>query len=297
MIINGSVLKSLRQGFTSLYMAAMNTAEPKWQKVAMLVVSTTSGQNYGWMANTSSFREWLGDRVIQNLSAFEFFIKNRSFENTIGVGRDDIEDDNVGVYAPRFQQLGHDAATHPDELVFDLLVNGFTQPCYDGQNFFDTDHPVTDKDGIEQSVSNTGGGAGSPWFLLDTTKPIKPIIFQKRRDYEFVAMEDPDDTNVFMRKEFLYGVDARVAAGYALWQLGYGSKAALTADNFKAARTAMQTLTGDKGKQLKIMPNILVVGPTNQDAAEEIIKKARTGGGDTNTLQNAVEILVVPELG
>ena len=38
--------------------------------------------------------------------------------------------------------VGESAALHPDELVYGLLANGFTEKCYDGKAFFATDHPV-----------------------------------------------------------------------------------------------------------------------------------------------------------
>jgi phage major head subunit gpT-like protein len=67
---------------------------------------------------------------------------------------------------------------------------------------------------------------GAQWFLLDTTKPVKPFIFQNRKNPQFVALDKPDDANVFMKKKFLYGIDMRCNAGYALWQLAYGSTGA-----------------------------------------------------------------------
>lgn len=297
MIINNAYLSGLRQGFTSLYNSAFDAYTPNWNRVAMAVPSSTRSQDYGWLGKTTRFKEWLGDRVIQNLKTHNYNIVNKTFENTVAVAREDIEDDAIGIYNPMMTQLGQDAAMHPDELVFDLLKAGFDTPCYDGQNFFDTDHPVTDENGEEQSVSNTGGGNGAPWFLLDTSKAIKPLILQKRREYKFTAKDNLDDDNVFERNEFVYGVDARLNVGFGLWQMAYGSKQALTAASFKAGRTSMETLKGDNGRPIKVMPNLLVVGPTNRDAAEEIVKKARTDGGDTNTLLNSVEILVVPELG
>jgi len=296
MQINSETLESARAGFKSLYDGQMNAADPKWNKVAMEVPSNTKENKYGWLGSTTSFKEWVGDRVIQNLKEHGFAIENKSFENTVAVSRDDFRDDTLGTYKPMFEMMGYDSAYHPDELVFDLLKAGFTTKCYDGQYFFDTDHPVL-IDGVETSVSNTGGGAGSPWFLLDTSKPIKPLIFQKRQGYEFVAMDDPSDQNVFMRKQFIYGVDARVNAGFALWQLAYGSKQVLDHDNFKAARTALETMKGDNGRPLRVQGNLLVVGPTNRDAAEEILKAERKDQGGTNTLRNAADILVVPELG
>ncbi|HFH4124943.1 TPA: Mu-like prophage major head subunit gpT family protein, partial [Pseudomonas aeruginosa] len=86
---------------------------------------------------------------------------------------------------------------HPAELVYALLSGGFTQTCYDGQYFFDTDHPVTSAAGNEVSVSNFQGGSGTPWFLLDTTRIMKPLILQKRKDYNFVTMDAEKDENVF----------------------------------------------------------------------------------------------------
>ena len=53
-----------------------------------------------------------------------------------------VEDDKIGLYNPSIQMLGESAALHPDELVYGLLANGFTEKCYDGKAFFATDHPV-----------------------------------------------------------------------------------------------------------------------------------------------------------
>jgi len=181
-------------------------------------------------------REWLGDRVIQNLEAEGFKIVNKSWEHTVGVERDDIEDDQYGVYNPVFAEQGRAVAEHPDELVWSLLANGFTQSCYDGQNFFDTDHPVLDADGVEQSVSNMTAGVETPWFLLDTSRSIRPLIYQERKQPNFVRMDNPNDPNVFHKKEFLYGVDGRWNTGYGLWQLAHGAQVDLTVANYMAAR-------------------------------------------------------------
>ncbi len=52
------------------------------------------------------------------------------------------------------------------------------------------------------------------WYLLCTTAEVKPIIFQLRKDVQFVSMDKPDDHNVFMQNEFFYGVDDRFTTGY-----------------------------------------------------------------------------------
>lgn len=61
------------------------------------------------------------------------------------------------------------------------------------------------------------------WFLLDTTKPIKPFIFQQRKAPVFVSQTDMNADGVFMRGEYNFGAESRGAAGYGFWQLCYGS--------------------------------------------------------------------------
>ena len=61
------------------------------------------------------------------------------------------------------------------------------------------------------------------WFLADTTKPLKPIIVQKRKAPVLTRLDKEDDENVFMRKEFIYGTDARGEAFASFPHLIYGS--------------------------------------------------------------------------
>lgn len=54
------------------------------------------------------------------------------------------------------------------------------------------------------------------WYVLclNPALEVKPIIFQMRKEPQFVSMDKVDDTNVFMQNEFYYGVDDRFAVGY-----------------------------------------------------------------------------------
>ena len=296
MIINSANLNKIRTGFKSLYDSAFGKVDTDWQKLAMIVNSTSADMKYGWLGKTTKFREWIGERVYQNLKSHDFTIKNKDFENTVTVDRNEIKDDNLGQYSVWFSQLGQDAGNHPAELLYKLIKDGFTSLCYDGQYFFDTDHPVIDANGVTQSVSNFGGGAGNAWYLLDTSKVVKPFIYQKREEYQFVAQDDPDDPRSFNNKEFVYGVDGRGNVGYGLWQLAYASKQALTGDNYGAGRTAMMSITSDNGQPLGILPDILLVGPSNDKAAREIANAERNAAGATNVWKGTVEVMVVPWL-
>jgi phage major head subunit gpT-like protein len=291
MQLTSANIRALQVGFNTTFNNAFTESVSDYDKIAMTTASTHSQETYAWMGKTTQFREWLGDRVIQNLSASDYTIKNRKFENTIGVDRDDIEDDSYGVYSPMIAQMGQDAKTHPDTLIFDLLKNGFTNTCYDGQYFFDTDHPVG-----SGTVSNNGGGSSTPWFLLDTSKAIRPFIFQKRRDYKFTAMDKLDDEVVFTTEKYRYSVDARVNAGYGLWQMAYGSKQTLDATNYAAARAAMRSIKGDNGKVLNINPMLLVVPPSLEATALQLLNAESNANGSTNVLRGTAQLLVTPWL-
>jgi phage major head subunit gpT-like protein len=52
------------------------------------------------------------------------------------------------------------------------------------------------------------------WYLLCTSEEIKPILFQNRQDPEFVSLDDPKGERAFIKRQFLYGVDARWATGF-----------------------------------------------------------------------------------
>jgi phage major head subunit gpT-like protein len=296
MIINKAGLSGLFVAIKTAFTKGLKDTTTYWQKVATLVPSTTKEEKYTWLGQFPRMREWLGDRQIKNLAAHDYSIKNKKFESSVAIPRDDLDDDSYGVFTPMYEEMGFSAATHPDELVFALLAQGFAKPCYDGQSFFDTDHPVGNEDTGESSVSNMQAGADFPWFLLDVNRPLKPIIFQRRRDYAIKAMTKDDDENVFMRDEYRYGVDARVNAGFGLWQLAFGSKATLNADNFDAAIASMMALKSDEGRPLGVNPSLLVVGSSNRAKAKAVIEKENLANGESNTNYKAVEILVVPWL-
>ena len=297
-IITPAALTALMTGYRNDFQSGMTMAAPQWQEVAMLVPSTTKSNTYGWLGQFPQFREWVGDRVIKSMEAHGHTIVNKHWESTVGVNRDDIEDDNLGVYSPLFQEMGRASAAHPDEIVYPLLAAGFSTLCYDGQNFFDTDHPVNaevDGSGADSSVANAvidGAYVGSPWFLMDDTRAVKPIIFQQRKKPVFTSMTKLDDEQVFTANEFRFGVDCRDNAGFALWQLMYGAQQDLTYDNLWAAYSAMRAFKADGGRPLGIRPSKLVVSVDKEKAALELIENKTRANGEDNALYKKFKVVV-----
>lgn len=296
MQITAENLEVLFKGFKGAFNDAFKGAPTHYERVAMTVGSKTRENVYAWLGQFLGLREWVGDRIIKELNIHGFAIKNRKFESTITITRDDISDDQYGVYGPLFSEMGRIAKTHPDELVFGLLGQGFETDCYDGQPFFDTDHPSYDEEGNQiATVSNLQPGGGAAWFLLDTSREIKPLIWQAREAYELQIMDDARSERVFMRDEYLYGVRGRANAGFGLWQLAFGSRAELDAENYKLARATMASFTGDRNRPMGITPNLLVVSPALEEQALTLIK-AEQISGTSNIWKDTVELLVSPYL-
>ncbi|PZU25002.1 MAG: hypothetical protein DI589_02070 [Shinella sp.] len=290
MNIDDKNLEMVYKAFRTVYSEALDGTESHRDTLAMTVTSNATEEQYGWFGQFPALREWVGDRQIKKLTSHGFAIRNKKFESTVSVQRDDISDDKVGLYKPMFQEMGRVTKQHPDKMIFELLNNGFATECYDGQNFFDADHPHFGSDMVPSSMSNMQDGSGEPWFLLDLSRAVKPIIWQEREQYAFQTLDNPNNTNVFMSDEYFYGIRARVNCGFGLWQLAFGSKAELNSANLRAAYNAMAEFAGDKGHKLGIAPTHIVVGANNYFKARDILLTANIGGS-TNTDFDLVKII------
>lgn len=298
MLLTSANLQAAFVGFNTAFQAGIGTYKPRRDLVAMTTKSTTRFQTYPWMKDISGFREWIGERVVNSIANHDFTIRNKSFENTQSVDRDDFEDDMLGTYSKLFESMGEEAARFPDRLVFDFLKNGNTKPCYDGQYLFDTDHPLVKPDGTVVNVANYIDGGGAPWFLLDLSRTLKPIVWQERRPFnKLVRMDGETDAPVFNRKELVYGSDGRGNVGAGLWQLGVMSKADLTHDNYAAAKALFATFKKDNTNDpLGIVPTHLVTGMANEGKARKVLISENKTGGESNEWKGSVQLELVPFL-
>ncbi|MCE1004216.1 Mu-like prophage major head subunit gpT family protein [Pseudomonas sp. NMI1173_11] len=290
MLITPNILRALFTGFNAAFNTGAKNAVTNWEKIATEVESSSASNTYGWLGQFPTFREWIGDRVLKDISAHGYVVENKKYESSIVVPRTDIEDDQVGVYGKLFEEMGRAAVVHGDELIFGLLKNGTSQKCYDGKNFFDTAHPVGE---TPAPVSNFQDGDGPAWYLLDVSRALKPLLFQVRRKYNLQAVNSPNDEMVFMRDEYRYGVDARVNAGFGFWQFAYCSKAPLTPENYEAARAAMLKYKSDQGRPLGVIPRLLVVPSELEGKARTLVVK---DANDGNPWAGSADVLVSPWL-
>lgn len=157
MIINKESIANLFVSLKTTFNKAFGAVDPMWQKVAMKVTSTSGSNDYKWLGRFPKMQRWVGEKKIKSLEAFKYVVTNEDFEATVEVDRNDIDDDNLGMYTIDAQAAGESSAELPDELVFEAINGAFDHLCFDGQYLCDTDHPVINPTtGNPESVSNKG---------------------------------------------------------------------------------------------------------------------------------------------
>lgn len=297
------VLKAIETQFKKDFSAGLALIKPQWDLIAMKVSSNTKVNTYGFLSQFPKLIEWVGKRQRKAMQAQGTSIENKLYEATVGIPRTDIEDDQVGLFRPMVQQAAQSAAELPDDLVFGLLKEGKATLCYDGQNYFDTDHPVyenVDGTGSSTAQSNitTGTTSAAPTFyIFDTTNAIKPLIWQERTAPEIETKFDPSKSDtVFNEDIYEWGVRARGAAGFGFWQLAHRvEQTELTAENIMAVIAKMQSLKGDGGKLLNIRPNVILVPPALEFKARQICE-GEVINGTTNILKGRLKVVVSSQI-
>lgn len=169
-----STLAALKTRLHRDFQAALTGASPVHsQRLGLYseMQSDTESNTYDWLASMAGMREWLGPRIVESFKERSFQIVNKHFEKTLEVNIDKLEDSPMTAIsdaAARLSVLMEGARKLDDDLLFNpsstamggisgLLAAGATTLCYDGQYFFDTDHP-TDLDASGTQANYTSSG-------------------------------------------------------------------------------------------------------------------------------------------
>ncbi|AWK84481.1 Mu-like prophage major head subunit gpT family protein [Photobacterium damselae] len=289
------VLQALFVAMSAAYTQGLTAAKPQWTDVATEVPSSGAANYYGWLKDLPGITEWVGDRQLKDIGKHGYAIENKTFESSISISRENVEDDQIGMYSVIARNYGDQVAVFPDELTYGLLAKGFSTLCYDGQNYFDTDHPVdsTPATTFSNVVGNPSTDSGEPWFLIDDSKVLKPIVFQNRRPFVFKNM-NPSEEYAWFNNKLAAGVDGRCNVGFSFPQLAIGSKAALSEASYEEAKKMLGSMKRADGTPLGTRAKVLVVGSSNEAAAKKLINRMLIDGGDSNPYYNDVKVVVSP---
>lgn len=159
MDINRENMDALFQTYNAAFTAGMQSAGSRptpedlvAEEVAMTGASTGAATIHAWLNQIGGMREWLGDRVLANIESGKLTVTNRDFEKTVVVKRNDILDDQYGIYTPLVQSMGTQAGALWLKLAIEALVGNGNWA--DAAAFFKTDRAYG-----SQTVNNTTSSA------------------------------------------------------------------------------------------------------------------------------------------
>jgi phage major head subunit gpT-like protein len=163
MLINRANMDALFQTYNAAFTAAMQAAQVRvfdnqlmFEDFAMSIPSTGAATLHTWLNQLPGMKEWVGERVKNNVGAGKLTVTNRPFESTVTVKRDDIEDDQYGMFTPMIGAMGAAAEKLWLELTMSALVtNG---DWADANPFFCAKRVLSDQSGLITNAVTTALG-------------------------------------------------------------------------------------------------------------------------------------------
>ena len=128
-----------------MIMTGLKTSFPNdWANLlGMKFDSSQLTETYNWLGASPDLREWIGGRQMKGLRKEVLSLTNKKFESSLGIARDDMTRDKLGMIQVRIEDLARRALLHWRSLSSTVIVGGTGDTygtCYDGQYFFDDYH-------------------------------------------------------------------------------------------------------------------------------------------------------------
>lgn len=181
--INRATIETIERRFEGIWTSAFNApVSNDFIALATQYSSIGASNDYGFLEQLGGWREWVGGRRFDDLKSNSFNVKNRTFEDSITMPRETIEDDAVGLYDPLVAQMGEGYQQLVVELLMDQLINNYN--AYDGNPLFDTDRTYG---------SNTINNATSAVFSSTTfeTAMIAMQSYKFHGDSDVIGVSKP----------------------------------------------------------------------------------------------------------
>lgn len=188
-LVNEAKLKAIFTGLSTVFHNSMLAATSEYQETCMVIPSTGRGMDYAWLSRFPRMRMWADDKQAKNLRLETYYIANENYESTISVDRNDIEDDQLGIYTTQTQMMGQSAGELFGMISNDLKNNAFTATGIDGQPFYGS-HTLVDSDNVSRTYSNLGNAALSADTYADAVASLGAgrIAIMKMADNEGVNL-------------------------------------------------------------------------------------------------------------
>lgn len=154
MLVTKASIQALMVVYSGRYRAAYDGTPAFSSQFTTTLPSTTASNTYGWMTRIPGMRKWVGSRVFKNMKTEAYTLINETYESSVEMSVNDIEDDNLGVYGPLFDELGRGNAKWQDQVMKKVLQG--SDLGFDGKPLFAPDHDLGELSGGNQKNVVTG---------------------------------------------------------------------------------------------------------------------------------------------
>ncbi|OQA84904.1 MAG: Mu-like prophage major head subunit gpT [bacterium ADurb.Bin236] len=142
--------------FQGLAMAANSTFTPKYSKICQTILGNGMDKlDLTWIHGAPAMRKHVGAK--KHFTPIEVSAEYLAddWENTMDVHLRDLKFGRITRYEQLSKGIGYKGAAAPDLAVKAALLAGSATKCWDGQYFFDTDHPI--KGGVQSNTITASG--------------------------------------------------------------------------------------------------------------------------------------------
>jgi len=188
MIVNTDTLAAIRTDFQAIFLEAYQGFQARWQEIATEFPCGGEFLDLSWLGAPPVMKQWLDEKVWEGLRRHRYQITMFDWEASLEVMRKAIEDDSLGLYKPRIQEMAIEGKRHPDELVSALLTAGTAGLAFDGVAFFSDARVIGNSGNIDNLLAGTGttqaqfaadfvaARAALYGYNNDQGKPANPVL-------------------------------------------------------------------------------------------------------------------------
>jgi len=143
--IQNAAAQQVFQEFNTTLMTAFGDTPSVWTEYGIEVPSSSLKTLHAWLVDQEQVTEWKGSRILADMGTLVWEVINRDWQIGWKFHERQIRDDLKGLTQlaiMKARSYGQKWKNHEDKLCADTVQAGVSKECYDGQYFFDTDHPV-----------------------------------------------------------------------------------------------------------------------------------------------------------
>lgn len=144
--------------------------------------STKQKESYPHLGDAPAMIQFRDEVIFSPMSDKLYELTNRKYTAGISLLRDDVEDDQVGGFPERVQDLGMESVLLPNYELMLALINGDASGnnSYDGVTFFNASHPALGPQGANEGGVQTNLKTGTGTTVAQIKTDLNVTLAQMR---------------------------------------------------------------------------------------------------------------------